>query len=220
MSENIASEILIEVTGNSATIIGTPILTSGMVGLPVRFQFDSQWDGLTKVAVFRAGEKTLDRMNIIDETTVPPEILRKNCALFIGVYGANGDGTLVIPTIYVNAGTVQPGADPSGDESADPTLPVWQNLQNQVGALQDLTTGDKSSLVAAVNELHASGVDGKSAYDIAVENGFEGTEVQWLASLQGDDYVLTPSDKTEIAEQAAAQIDTDLLNLIGSGVTE
>lgn len=30
------------------------------------------------------------------------------------------------------------------------------------------------------------GRDGKSAYEIAVENGFVGTEVEWLASLQGE----------------------------------
>lgn len=29
-------------------------------------------------------------------------------------------------------------------------------------------------------------VKGKSAYEIAVENGFEGTEAEWLATLQGD----------------------------------
>lgn len=31
-----------------------------------------------------------------------------------------------------------------------------------------------------------SGVDGKSAYEIAVENGFEGTENEWLVSLKGE----------------------------------
>lgn len=31
------------------------------------------------------------------------------------------------------------------------------------------------------------GKDGKSAYEIAVENGFEGTEEEWLASLKGSD---------------------------------
>ena len=30
------------------------------------------------------------------------------------------------------------------------------------------------------------GLDGKSAYQIAVENGFEGTEEEWLASLKGE----------------------------------
>lgn len=29
------------------------------------------------------------------------------------------------------------------------------------------------------------GKDGKSAYDIAVENGFTGSQVEWLESLQG-----------------------------------
>lgn len=31
-----------------------------------------------------------------------------------------------------------------------------------------------------------TGKDGKSAYDIAVENGFNGTETEWLASLKGE----------------------------------
>lgn len=30
-----------------------------------------------------------------------------------------------------------------------------------------------------------NGKDGKSAYDIAVENGFEGSEKEWLDSLKG-----------------------------------
>ena len=29
--------------------------------------------------------------------------------------------------------------------------------------------------------------DGKSAYEIAVEHGFNGTEEQWLESLRGED---------------------------------
>ena len=29
--------------------------------------------------------------------------------------------------------------------------------------------------------------DGKSAYQIAVDNGFEGTEAEWLESLKGSD---------------------------------
>lgn len=31
-----------------------------------------------------------------------------------------------------------------------------------------------------------SGADGKSAYEIAVEHGFEGSEEEWLASLKGE----------------------------------
>ena len=32
----------------------------------------------------------------------------------------------------------------------------------------------------------AEGANGKSAYEIAIENGFEGTEQEWLESLQGE----------------------------------
>ena len=32
----------------------------------------------------------------------------------------------------------------------------------------------------------APGKDGKSAYQIAVDNGFSGTEAEWLLSLKGE----------------------------------
>lgn len=31
-----------------------------------------------------------------------------------------------------------------------------------------------------------AGIQGKSAYEIAVDNGFQGTEQEWLKSLQGE----------------------------------
>lgn len=38
-----------------------------------------------------------------------------------------------------------------------------------------------------VQTIHGKGgEDGASAYEIAVDNGFEGTEQEWLASLKGD----------------------------------
>ena len=36
-------------------------------------------------------------------------------------------------------------------------------------------------------ELGGSGTAGKSAYEIAVDNGFVGTETEWLESLKGAD---------------------------------
>lgn len=67
----------------------------------------------------------------------------------------------------------------------------------------------------------ANGKDGASAYEIALEHGFEGSEQEWLESLRGEDgkdgqngkdgqdgspgkdYILTEADKQEIAELAA-----------------
>ncbi|MBO4535522.1 MAG: hypothetical protein J5755_06265, partial [Clostridia bacterium] len=43
----------------------------------------------------------------------------------------------------------------------------------------------KNGFVGTEKEWLASLANGQSAYDIAVKNGFEGTETEWLASLQG-----------------------------------
>jgi hypothetical protein len=58
--------------------------------------------------------------------------------------------------------------------------------------------------VGRVNQLSVMTID---AYGVAVKNGFEGTVEEWLASLHGKDYVLTPADKTEIAEMAAELVE-------------
>ena len=36
-------------------------------------------------------------------------------------------------------------------------------------------------------EINLGRVQGKSAYEIAIENGYEGTEQEWLQSLKGKD---------------------------------
>lgn len=51
-----------------------------------------------------------------------------------------------------------------------------------------------------------SSLAGKSAYDIALLHGFEGSEEEWLESLVGKDYVLTETDKTKIADMVADAI--------------
>lgn len=65
---------------------------------------------------------------------------------------------------------------------------------------------------------------GYSAYEIAVQNGFVGTEEEWLASLHGadgtdgkdgqdgDDYVLTAQDKAEIANLVDIPVATTTSN--------
>ena len=45
-------------------------------------------------------------------------------------------------------------------------------------------------------------------------------EIPAIKGDPGKDYVLTEADKEEIAEQAAALIDTALLSILGDGVIE
>lgn len=121
--------IKIKINGTQAQLVSCPVLTGGTVGQPVEFIFDEVWEGLNKTAVFRADGLTVDRLDVETQTTVPWEVMEKSgCRLFIGVYGTNGDGSVAIPTIWVKTDPMAPGADPSGDESTDPTLPVWAQL--------------------------------------------------------------------------------------------
>ena len=127
---------MIQITckGNSASCTRTERLTSGMVGLQCEFIFDEAWDGLAKTAVFLAGNEQRDVLLTGALCTVPWEVLQHpGYQLVIGVYGSNADGTLTIPTCYAMCGSIGPGADPSGDESTDPTLPVWGQLQGMIG---------------------------------------------------------------------------------------
>ena len=137
------------------------LLTAGMSkAVTVQFVFSPEWDGLTKTAVFSAGRTTVDVLESAwdgNKVVVPHEILADAGPIArVGVYGANADG-LILPTVWVTLGKVMPAAEPSGDPGADPTLPIWAQLQNQIGNLDDLQTYNKGNLVDAINEARNSG---------------------------------------------------------------
>lgn len=65
---------------------------------------------------------------------------------------------------------------------------------------------DDKGNVKKLGSDSGEGKDGKSAYEIALDNGFEGTEEEWLVSLKGKDGYTprrgvdywTDADKAEI----------------------
>ena len=148
--------IKIEVTGNIVSIIERPSrLTAGTRGLPVEFSFDSQWDGLVKTGVFRAGDVCKSVENMAAKAAVPWEVLEKSgIPLEIGVYGVNTDGTVAIATVWANIGIIRDAVSPVKDSSIDPTLPVWKQLSNAIGDLPGLATNAKDNIVEAINEVH------------------------------------------------------------------
>ncbi len=167
-------KIKVNVSGTVITAENVPILTSGMVGLEIAFTFDSQWDNLRKTVVFQAGGKTIDRIDVTSETTVPWEIMRREgSTLTVGVYGINEEGTLVIPTLWIQLGEIQPGADPSGDESADATLPVWEQVREEMETAveEKLAEAKESGLFdGAQGEKGEPGKDGKDGETPDVSN--------------------------------------------------
>ena len=153
--------IILTALKNNLVSRPTELITSGSVNVyPVQFRFSSDWDGLVRTAVFRAGGVTVSiLLGGTDECTIPWEVLaRPNCSLEVGVYGTQG-GEVVLPTVWARLGTVQEGTGPA-EGTQEPTPTVYEQILRTMGSLSELTTQDKSSLVAAINEAAQSGGGG------------------------------------------------------------
>lgn len=138
-------------------------LTSGMVGRPVKLVFSPDWEALRKTAVFRAGDVTRDVLDAEGETMIPAKVLETpHHRLYVGIYGTNEAGDVVIPTVWAQGPMIEEGTAPSGDPSTEEENPVWQQILAMLGRLEDLTTEARENLVAAINEAAISGGSGGS----------------------------------------------------------
>lgn len=124
--------VVISVETRSASVDQKELITSGSVGIQVHFSFSSDWNGLMRTAVFRKGDSSQKVDIVLDSTNecvVPWEVLTEEGeVLFIGVYGTNESGTVVIPTVWATAGVVKPGTAPSTAATAAPTPSVWAQI--------------------------------------------------------------------------------------------
>lgn len=190
------------------------LLTAGMSkAVTVQFVFSPEWDGLTKTAVFSNGKTTVDVLAANwdgDTVPIPHEVLAvPGRHARVGVYGADESG-VVLPTVWVSLGKVQPGADPSGDASADPSLPVWAQLKNQIGDLDDLQTYNKGNLVDAINEARSSGGSGGGGYTIG-----EGLKLDAATNtLSVDTAAAVEKDNTKPVTSAAVYTEVGNINAL------
>lgn len=136
----------------------------------VHFVFSSEWTDLVRTAVFSCGNTSVAVPLSSDKCAIPWEVLAVPDRLFLALRGADTGNNTVLCTKNVFLGTVSPSlAAEIAAEAHDPTPNIIDVLCADV----------------AVLKAGGAGTDGKSAYEIAAENGFIGTEVEWLASLKG-----------------------------------
>ncbi len=161
------THINIKISKAVATAEKDGIITTGMVGVPVSFMFDSWWDGLIVTAVFKGSGAPISVPLLgATDTVVPWEVLKRPSTLLrIGAEGRLPDGTLVIPTTWATVGIVMSGANATDDLAKPPTPTAFDRIMSQIGNMNDLTTEAKDSLVAAINEAMTKGVALKALID-------------------------------------------------------
>lgn len=160
--------ILLDISGASAIVRKQDILTSGMVGANVVFCFDEDWNNLAKTAVFRASKVVKDAVVVDSVSEIPHEVLAvPGIPLEIGVYGTADDGAVVIPTIWAKTNIIKRGTDPSGDESLDPSLPIWAQMQEQLDSMYR----SSEEINAAKEEILQAIEEGKEDINAAVAAG-------------------------------------------------
>lgn len=110
----------------NARAVSDDALTVSSAGVPIKLNLAPEFNGLAKTLTFVNGAISVDLVLQGDptEAVVPHEVLSVPGQLRIGIYAANPEGTVVIPTIWAQAGRVAPGAAPSGIDPAAPT-PNW-----------------------------------------------------------------------------------------------
>ena len=155
------TSILLSVTGAQAWATVTGPLTSGMVGIPITIECDAAWDGLTKNLVCRCSEWGSDSaeqrtiLNVGETAVVAHEVMKAGLYLYLGIEGYSSDGKLVIPTTWARCGEIQYGANAGTEIPADPTLPVWEQLQAEIGQFkQDVVT--KEQMVGIMDSVQSA----------------------------------------------------------------
>jgi hypothetical protein len=152
---------------NIETLEHEMIAANQIAFVKIHFVFDNSWKPLHKVVQFTQDEFTYNRVLGFDETSclLPAELAAGAVKMSLFGYDAESSETVrattVVKTLHIR---------PSGFDGESSNVPPTPDLYQQL-----------------LQKISEKGADGKSAFEIAVENGFVGTEAEWLESLKGKD---------------------------------
>ncbi len=166
----------------------------------VTFTFDSEWDGLVKTAIFKAGEISISVLIEKDYCDVPWEVLAReniNEFLWIGVFGADKTG-IILPTIWNQLGVIQPGAELS-ESGKNPTPAVVAQIYAAAKGAEE--KADQAALLAASAQIYAEEAKG---YADQTENILTEVTNTSDAILTIHSMTQSEADRAEEAEAAAA----------------
>lgn len=137
-----------------------PVLADGTAN-KVRFRLspDSDWDGLTITVIFRrvyavgVDARKVVIGNVAAEYAIPHEVLHDGW-LYIGAVGVAQNGEVRLTTAKMESPLkVSESEDGDADWAGSITPEVADQILALMGVMSNLNTTDKSSLVAAINEV-------------------------------------------------------------------
>lgn len=158
------------VKNQSIEIIEREVLADHQIQyVQFRFTFDGDWRRFHKVVQFTQCDETYNIVLGTDGTSLylPAELHVGAAKMSVFGYDTDSDTTVRATTVPVTL-NIRPSGFVGDDE---PPIPPTPDLYAQ--------------LLKKIEEA-GHGADGKSAYEIAVEHGYVGTETEWLASLKGE----------------------------------
>ena len=196
-------------------VLEREIIASDQIAfVSVKFVFDGAWKTLHKVVQFTQCEETYNLVLGTEGTTclLPAELHPGAVKMSLFGYDAESDTTLRATTVPVTLHIRPSGFVADGDTPIPPTPDLYthllKKLDEKAAGLQNgkdgfspkvkaeqMESGVVITIVDADGETSATlyngangekGTDGKSAYQIAVEQGYQGSESDWLSSLKGD----------------------------------
>ena len=147
------------INGTELRISEREPLLAGTVGLnKISLEFSDEWSGLTKQIDFTNEQSGETRRISADVSVcaVPWELLRAEGDISCYVRGIGSDGKLALRTDDANLGTVLGSDGDNVPGSGTPTPDVCDETAAKIGDLSQLETSEKTSLVAAINELNST----------------------------------------------------------------
>ena len=157
------------VKNQSIEILEREVLADHQISfVQFKFTFDGDWKRFHKVVQFSQCDEVYSVVLGVDGTScyLPSELHVGAAKMSVFGYDTAADTTVRATTVPVTL-----NIRASGFEGEDPPVPPTADLYTQ--------------LLKKIEE--ASYGTGKSAYELAVEHGFTGTEEEWLLSLRGAD---------------------------------
>lgn len=158
------------VKNQSIEIVEREILADHQIQyVQFKFTFDGDWKHFHKVVQFSQCDEVYSVVLGTEGTTLylPAELHAGAAKMAVFGYDTESDTTVRATTVPVTLNIRE-----SGFEGDDPPITPTPDLYTQ--------------LLKRIEDAE-HGLDGKSAYEIAVEHGYVGTEEEWLESLKGKD---------------------------------